>query len=134
MPATAPQREGSASKLTSQMLSVGHAVPRIPWVPSNGSTWEFPMILRQVKFQYSSQDAAYTQVGIFLGHVQFFVNGTRVGVDQNIGQVTRFNANKMYIGRKGNSYCQCILDAVEIYERALSEAEADTIYQRVWGQ
>ena len=70
----------------------------------------------------------------FPGNVQFFVNGTRVGTDQNIGTVSRHGTNKMYVGRRGSTYCECILDAVEIYEKATFEDEAERIYKRVWRQ
>ena len=65
--------------------------------------------------------------------VQFFADGAKMGVDQNLGQIVRKPLNKMFLGRRDDEYCQCVIDAVEIYQRSLSEVEANQIYQRVWG-
>ena len=65
--------------------------------------------------------------------VQFFADGTKMGADQNLGQITRKPLNRMFLGRRDSDYCQCVIDAVEIYQRSLSEVEANQVYQRVWG-
>jgi prepilin-type N-terminal cleavage/methylation domain-containing protein len=70
-------------------------------------------------------------VGTFDGrYLRIFINGTQTGVTDlgASGNTIGYNSNTTYIGRYGNNYFPGLIDDVRIYNRALSAAEIQALY------